>query len=159
MTDRRYARCVLEHGGRASFHERSDPNGIRTRVTAVKGRCPGPLDDRVIKLGNIGIAMVGRKANWQMNLECADMSRRFEKRSPGRGLPHCERYVALSVSVRAREPAWLSARSRPDARSKQRVRFARDAGAPRCRAEDCQQRARASRRRRSGSLRYLKPAF
>jgi len=27
----------------------SDPNGIRTRVTAVKGRCPGPLDDRVTK--------------------------------------------------------------------------------------------------------------
>src|SRR5436309_9670864 len=26
---------------------KSDPNGIRTRVTAVKGRCPGPLDDRV----------------------------------------------------------------------------------------------------------------
>ena len=26
-----------------------DPNGIRTRVTAVKGRCPGPLDDRVTK--------------------------------------------------------------------------------------------------------------
>ena len=24
-----------------------DPNGIRTRVTAVKGRCPRPLDDRV----------------------------------------------------------------------------------------------------------------
>ena len=29
------------------FREWSDPNGIRTRVTAVKGRCPGPLDDRV----------------------------------------------------------------------------------------------------------------
>ena len=27
--------------------EGSDPNGIRTRVTAVKGRCPRPLDDRV----------------------------------------------------------------------------------------------------------------
>src|SRR5690242_13855945 len=26
---------------------RCDPNGIRTRVTAVKGRCPRPLDDRV----------------------------------------------------------------------------------------------------------------
>jgi hypothetical protein len=26
-----------------------DPNGIRTRVTAVKGRCPRPLDDRVRK--------------------------------------------------------------------------------------------------------------
>src|SRR4051812_33469125 len=25
------------------------PNGIRTRVTAVKGRCPRPLDDRVSK--------------------------------------------------------------------------------------------------------------
>ena len=41
---------------------RSDPNGIRTRVTAVKGRCPGPLDDRVTKPGNIGIAVVQRKA-------------------------------------------------------------------------------------------------
>jgi hypothetical protein len=28
-----------------------DPNGIRTRVTAVKGRCPRPLDDRVRKSG------------------------------------------------------------------------------------------------------------
>jgi hypothetical protein len=41
-----------------------DPNGIRTRVTAVKGRCPGPLDDRVTKPGNIRIAIVRRKANW-----------------------------------------------------------------------------------------------
>ena len=24
-----------------------DPTGVRTRVTAVKGRCPRPLDDRV----------------------------------------------------------------------------------------------------------------
>jgi hypothetical protein len=32
-----------------SYAEAGDPNGIRTRVTAVKGRCPGPLDDRVIK--------------------------------------------------------------------------------------------------------------
>jgi hypothetical protein len=31
------------------FHDGNDPNGIRTRVTAVKGRCPGPLDDRVTK--------------------------------------------------------------------------------------------------------------
>ncbi len=27
-----------------------DPNGIRTRVTPVKGECPRPLDDRVNKL-------------------------------------------------------------------------------------------------------------
>ena len=42
-----------------------DPNGIRTRITAVKGRCPGPLDDRVTKPGNIRIATAQRKANWQ----------------------------------------------------------------------------------------------
>ena len=28
--------------------ESGDPNGIRTRVLAVKGRCPRPLDDEVI---------------------------------------------------------------------------------------------------------------
>ena len=27
----------------------SDPNGIRTRVTPVKGECPRPLDDRVVR--------------------------------------------------------------------------------------------------------------
>src|SRR3954464_9629441 len=41
--------------GFSAPQEDSDPNGIRTRVTAVKGRCPRPLDDRVRKAGgNIG---------------------------------------------------------------------------------------------------------
>jgi hypothetical protein len=61
---------VMESPPSFGFTEGSDPNGIRTRVTAVKGRCPGPLDDRVIKPGNIGIAIVRRKANWQVNLVC-----------------------------------------------------------------------------------------
>ena len=43
----------------------NDPNGIRTRVTAVKGRCPGPLDDRVAKAGQYRIEFAARKANWQ----------------------------------------------------------------------------------------------
>ena len=34
-------------------YDRNDPNGIRTRVTAVKGRCPRPLDDRVNESGAI----------------------------------------------------------------------------------------------------------
>jgi hypothetical protein len=42
-----------------------DPNGIRTRVTAVKGRCPGPLDDRVLKAGQYRIELAARKAIWQ----------------------------------------------------------------------------------------------
>ena len=29
--------------------ENGDPYGIRTRVAGVKGRCPRPLDERVIK--------------------------------------------------------------------------------------------------------------
>ena len=31
--------------------EDGDPSGVRTRVTAVKGRCPRPLDDRVVRKG------------------------------------------------------------------------------------------------------------
>src|SRR5438067_12979227 len=45
--------------------EIGDPNGIRTRVTAVKGRCPGPLDDRVTKAGQYRIEFAARKANWE----------------------------------------------------------------------------------------------
>jgi hypothetical protein len=48
--------------GRAKHDEEaSDPNGIRTRVTAVKGRCPGPLDDRVKKRGNIESTCLGAR--------------------------------------------------------------------------------------------------
>ena len=40
-----------------SHHEldkgNGDPNGIRTRVTPVKGECPRPLDDRVKGMGSI----------------------------------------------------------------------------------------------------------
>lgn len=31
-----------------AFSMSGDPNEIRTRVTAVKGRCPRPLDDGTI---------------------------------------------------------------------------------------------------------------
>jgi hypothetical protein len=40
------------------MHVVGDPNGNRTRATAVKGRCPRPLDDRVVKeLRNIRLPM------------------------------------------------------------------------------------------------------
>ena len=42
-----YADLCVPMKSRFSSEKRSDPNGIRTRVTAVKGRCPRPLDDRV----------------------------------------------------------------------------------------------------------------
>ena len=59
-----------------------DPNGIRTRVTAVKGRCPGPLDDRVTKPGNIGIEPPSRKANCR-----------------GAGLLHAHLFVKMMLYV------------------------------------------------------------
>jgi hypothetical protein len=43
-----------------------DPNGIRTRVTPVKGECPRPLDDRVIQGdAEYGKNPRGRKWNLQ----------------------------------------------------------------------------------------------
>ena len=44
---------------KCKIKEGYDPNGIRTRVTAVKGRCPRPLDDRVRKAGPISEAATG----------------------------------------------------------------------------------------------------
>jgi hypothetical protein len=40
---------IAEKLSASPMNSQCDPNGIRTRVTAVKGRCPGPLDDRVTK--------------------------------------------------------------------------------------------------------------
>jgi hypothetical protein len=47
---------VRVHFSRLPMTQCGDPNGIRTRVTAVKGRCPRPLDDRVRKAGPISEA-------------------------------------------------------------------------------------------------------
>src|SRR5947207_8647345 len=41
------ARSVVMREALVKAESNGDPNGIRTRVTAVKGRCPRPLDDRV----------------------------------------------------------------------------------------------------------------
>jgi hypothetical protein len=114
----------MQSASLASFYEGSDPNGIRTRVTAVKGRCPRPLDDRVGSAGNIGIPVIhARQIGSQI------------------------RHVAFNVSIRARESARLRARLRPRVRSTLYARFARDVGARRCLAEVRQQRARAIRHR------------
>ena len=78
----------------------NDPNGIRTRVTAVKGRCPGPLDD-------------GHKAGQYQNCD---------------GSAQGKLAAALTVSVRARELAPLRALLRPGAPSRLPAHFARDAG-------------------------------
>src|SRR5438874_7255731 len=55
------ARSVVMREALVKAESNGDPNGIRTRVTAVKGRCPRPLDDRVTKPPNIPFD--SRKAN------------------------------------------------------------------------------------------------
>ena len=57
---------VQKAGTGGDFTER-DPNGIRTRVTAVKGRCPGPLDDRVVEPA-ISISTPPVQAIWPRSL-------------------------------------------------------------------------------------------
>jgi hypothetical protein len=73
-----------------SIYQGSDPNGIRTRVTAVKGRCPRPLDDRVKKPPNIRIDQSVRKANCRYALRNAgdtpaatDLSTKIENGASG----------------------------------------------------------------------------
>src|SRR5713101_8235759 len=70
--------CILPSG---TLYACGDPNGIRTRVTAVKGRCPRPLDDRVKRPPNIGIDHSPRKANCRY------------------GLRNCRRHVRHSVGL------------------------------------------------------------
>src|SRR5438034_11488483 len=100
----------------------SDPNGIRTRVTAVKGRCPGPLDDRVAKAGQYRIAILPRKANCRAlsPTRHATNARRSSsgvvrphKRAPhGRGYRSyscSERRLAMNATARAVAPrCWFN---------------------------------------------------
>ena len=103
------------------FNEGSDPNGIRTRVTAVKGRCPGPLDDRVTKARAIS------ELPW------------FHARQIGNVLPGVwhKRPTTYGCPGRsqARESARLRAWLRPGARSRLHAHFERVAGALRGREE------------------------
>gem|GEM_PF-6535781 len=77
-----------------SFYHGGDPNGIRTRVTAVKGRCPRPLDDRVKRPPNIGIDHPPRKVNCRYGL-------RIEGDPPslGFGVAGTPRYRSLSNKI------------------------------------------------------------
>jgi hypothetical protein len=105
-----------------SSYEACDPNGIRTRVTAVKGRCPGPLDDRVAKAGQYRIAILPRKANCRAlsPTRHATNARRSSsgvvrphKRAPhGRGYSSyscSERRSAMNATARAVAPrCWFN---------------------------------------------------
>jgi hypothetical protein len=67
------------------IYDGSDPNGIRTRVTAVKGRCPRPLDDRVGSAGNIGVGVVDARqigeCFWSVHAEGGAQRRGYKLRS------------------------------------------------------------------------------
>src|SRR6266705_1055546 len=84
-----------------------DPNGIRTRVTAVKGRCPRPLDDRVTKPPNIPFD--SRKATSRY-FQPPDVRSTTEPAGPERrrrqpeGLPSGDARQSISFAVLAPAP-------------------------------------------------------
>src|SRR4030095_5678665 len=83
-----------------------DPNGIRTRVTAVKGRCPGPLDDRDTKAPQYRIAALGRKAN------CPRLSCTFSDSYGGQACSCLEQVLWINAAVRTVAPRCWSNTSR-----------------------------------------------
>src|SRR5436309_12466727 len=98
-----------------------DPNGIRTRVTAVKGRCPGPLDDRVTKRDQYQNCY-----SWtQGKLPCLFWSLSLWRTHGS----------ATTAPNEARESIPLREQLHRDVCSKRRARFPKGAGAHRCLAE------------------------
>src|SRR5690606_20288646 len=113
--ERRYEiRGRLSMGG-ALFTTESVPRGIRTLVTAVKGRCPGPLDDgdgeSGAALGRAGVepATVGLKAR----CSTTELTARSGPTGPGASSNHvaCRQATARSGTRAGRgaEPPirWL----------------------------------------------------
>ena len=52
----------LRYRARDASHSPSDPNGIRTRATAVKGRRPRPLNDGALNFAIIATGIESRVA-------------------------------------------------------------------------------------------------
>ena len=58
--------------------EPSDPDGSRTRVTAVKGRCPRPLDDGAMVLRIIFDSLLCDSVRASVYLSSRDVNARWE---------------------------------------------------------------------------------
>jgi hypothetical protein len=73
-TDVNVTARVYPHLGEAGDHgpEPDAPNGIRTRAAALKGRCPGPLDD-----GGQEVSEKQKGPGWR----CADPGPRWQQGS------------------------------------------------------------------------------
>src|SRR5947199_6963653 len=84
-----------------------DPNGIRTRVTAVKGRCPRPLDDRVRSAGNIGGGVIGASQTSAPRQAAFASSYRVSRGYGGQGSERSEYSWWTNAAVRAVAP-WCS---------------------------------------------------
>ena len=83
--------------------EVGDPNGIRTRVTAVKGRCPKPLDDRVVSAR----AAQYRREFWDVTQKFNSSKRRC--RGEAELAEFLRKMVGLSVNRQKREYVRLLA--------------------------------------------------
>src|SRR5688500_18292501 len=85
----------------------SDPSGIRTRVAAVKGRCPGPLDDGADEAAVRG-RRPGRWENMPIGSPKASRAAAARRRALGRGLHYLRsmlHYFKFRQDLFAPQPA------------------------------------------------------
>src|SRR5438093_6341814 len=122
------------------IYEGSDPNGIRTRVTAVKGRCPGPLDDRVTKARAIS------ELPFFYARQIASLFKLWRPR----------RTADSAVATKWNESTPLRAQLRLDARSILHARFPQGSAALCYRGEARRPSARENRRPGPGSHPFLR---
>src|SRR5512132_1751646 len=135
MSENKCCRSVLR--AILPMKRQCDPNGIRTRVTAVKGRCPGPLDDRVTQ-----------REQYQNCYSWTQGKLPSLFRALSRQTGHSS---ATTAPNEVRESTPLREHLHRDACSKRRARFAKGAGAHRCRAEARRLSFQGNRHREPGS--------
>src|ERR1043165_4900776 len=86
------------------------PNGIRTRVAAVKGRCPGPLDDGDVSRNLVSPVGIEPTTNW-LKASCSTTELRAREPTPYGPFPMLSTAAAndpdgAEIADRLASPMW-----------------------------------------------------